>query len=76
MANRTIRKLWRGLDRARLRKLRNALQSIINRDLAMTDNAVVDKTIVFYFNEPDDAALETQIQGVMDRIQTCLDAKQ
>lgn len=75
MATRTSKRLWRGLDRARLRKLKHALQMILDRDDVMNQNPVTENTIFFFFIDEDDEALLAACNLVQDRIATCLDQR-
>lgn len=68
------KRLWRGLDRDRLKKLKNALDMIWNRDSAMIQRAETAQLPGFYFVEEPDNDVQQAIETLWDRIDACLNA--
>lgn len=70
----TKKKVWRGLDLKRLRKLEHALQMMIDRDYKAAVTAKANQNL-FFFIEEGDTDGETARDWFVNRIASCKAAK-
>jgi hypothetical protein len=69
------RLLWRGTDRARLNKLKNALTMLIRRDDAAARNTPIPQVLPFFFAEDAEPAIRAAMDLLLARVATLKSAR-